>query len=69
VCGVSNIRKKKIHTAESLVSCPSPSDVDIAIAKTKKHNKASCSDEMIAELLEAEGKVLRSNIYKVINSV
>jgi hypothetical protein len=43
-------------------------EVDIAIAKLKKY-KSPGSDKILAELIQAEGKMLLSEIHKLINSV
>jgi hypothetical protein len=52
----SDVRKKKVHTAEPLVPCPSRLQVEIAFAKTKKY-KSPCSDQFPAELIQARGEI------------
>jgi hypothetical protein len=64
IAGVMHI---EIHTAEPLVPDSSPSDVEIAIAKFKKH-KSPDSDQIKAELIQAGGETLLSGIHKLINS-
>jgi hypothetical protein len=54
--------------AEPLVSGPSHLEVEIAIAKLKKY-KSPGSDQIQAELIQAEGEILLSVIHKLINSV
>jgi predicted metallo-beta-lactamase superfamily hydrolase len=49
---VSDIRQIEIHTTELLVPDPSPSEVEIAIAKLKKY-KSPGSNEIPAELIQA----------------
>jgi hypothetical protein len=43
-------------------------EVEIGIAKLKKY-KSSGSDQILAELIQAEGETLLSAIHKLINSV
>jgi hypothetical protein len=65
---VSDVRQIEIHTAEPLVPDPSPSEVEIAIAKLKRY-KSPGSDEIPAELIQAGGEILSSKIHKLINSI
>jgi hypothetical protein len=65
---VSDVRQIKIHTAEPLVPDPSSSEFEIAIAQLKRY-KSPGSDQIPAELIQAEGERLCSNIHKLINSV
>jgi hypothetical protein len=65
---VSDVRQIEIHTAEPLVPDPSPCDVEIAIAKLKRY-KSPGSDQILAELIQAGGEILHSEIHKLINSV
>jgi hypothetical protein len=57
-----------MHTAEPLVHDPSPFEVAIDIAKLERY-KSPDSDEILAELIQAEVEILRSKIHKLINSV
>jgi hypothetical protein len=57
-----------VHTAEPLVPGPSRLKVAIAIAKLKKY-KSTGSDQIPAELIQAGGEILLSEIHKLINSV
>jgi hypothetical protein len=61
-------RKIAIHRAEPLVSDPSPFEVEIAIANVKMY-KSPGSDTIPAELIQAGGAVLRSEINQLINSI
>jgi hypothetical protein len=63
----SAVRQTEIHTAEPLVSDPSPCEVEIAIAKLKRF-KSPGSDQIPAELTQAGGEILCSKIREVINS-
>jgi hypothetical protein len=56
----SDITQIKIHRAEQLVPHPSPSEVEIAIAKLKKF-KLPGSDKILAELIQAGGETLQSD--------
>jgi hypothetical protein len=63
-----SLRQIEIHTAEPLVPDPSPSEVEIAIAKLKSY-KSPGSDLIPAELIQAGGEILHSEIHKQINSI
>jgi hypothetical protein len=67
VHNVSDVRQIEVHTAEPLPG-PSRFEVEIAIAKLKKH-KSPGSDEIPAELIRVGGEMLLSDIHKLINSV
>jgi hypothetical protein len=64
----SDVRQIEICTAEPLVPEPSPFEVEIAIAESKKY-KTPGSDQILAELFQTGGETLRSKIYKHINSI
>jgi hypothetical protein len=49
---ISDVRQIEIHTAQPLVPDPSPSEVEIIIAKLKRY-KAPGSDQIRAELIQA----------------
>jgi hypothetical protein len=66
VHSVSEVRE--IHTAEPLVPGPSRLEVEIAIAKLKKY-KSPGSDHILAQLIQAGGKMLLSVIHKLVNSI
>jgi hypothetical protein len=65
---VSDVRQIQIHTAEPLVPDSCPFDIEIAIAKLKKY-KSPGSDKIPAELIQAGGETLRSELHKRINSI
>jgi hypothetical protein len=65
---VSDVRQIEIHTAESLVPDPCPLEVEIAIAKLKKY-KSPGNDKILAELIQAGGETLQSEIHKLINCI
>jgi hypothetical protein len=66
VHNVGDVRQIEVHTSEPLVPGPSHLEVEIAIAKLKKY-KSPGSDQIPAELIEAGGEILLSEIH--INSV
>jgi hypothetical protein len=68
VHNVSDVRQIEVHTAEPLVPGPSRLKVEIAIAKLKKY-KSPGSDQLPAELIQAGGPILLSQIHKLVNSV
>jgi hypothetical protein len=63
----SDVRQIEIHIAETLVSEPTPTEVDMAIAKMKRY-KSPGSDQIPAELIQADGETILSVIHKLINS-
>jgi hypothetical protein len=64
----SDVRQIEEHAAEPLAPGPSRLEVEIAIGKFKKY-KSPGSDQIPAELIQAEDKILLSVIHKLINSV
>jgi hypothetical protein len=65
---VSDVGQTEIHAAEPLVAGSTHLEVEIFIAKLKKH-KSSSSDEITAEIIQAGGETLVSVIHKVITSI
>jgi hypothetical protein len=63
-----NIRQTEIHTAEPLVPEPSSSEVETAIENLKRY-KSPGTDQIPAELIQAGGNTLRSEIHKLINCI
>jgi hypothetical protein len=68
VHNVSDVRQIEVYMAEPLVPGPSHLEVEIAILKLKKY-KSPGSDQIPAELIQAGGEILLSEIHKLINSV
>jgi hypothetical protein len=68
VHNVSDVRQIEVYTAEPLVPGPSRLEVETAIAKLNNY-KSPGSYEIAAELIQAGGKILLSEIHKLINSV
>jgi hypothetical protein len=68
VHGVKDVRQTEIHTAESLVPEPSSYEVEIAIEKLKRY-KSPGIDQIPAELVQAGGDTLRSELHKLINCI
>jgi hypothetical protein len=57
-----------MHTAEPLVSEPISFKVQIAIENLKRY-KSPGIDQILAELLQAGGNILHSEIQQIINSI
>jgi hypothetical protein len=68
VHGVHNVRQMDIHTAEPLVLEPSLVKVEVAVWKLKSY-KSPGTDQIPAELIEAGGETLYSEIHQIIRSV
>jgi hypothetical protein len=68
VHGVNDVRETEIHTAEPLVPEPSFSELEIATEKFKRY-KSPGIDQIPAELIQAGGNTLRSEIHKRINCI
>jgi hypothetical protein len=64
VHSVSDDRQIEIHIAEPIVPGPSPFEVEITIAKLKSINKLPHSDQTPAELIQARGATLLSEVHK-----
>jgi hypothetical protein len=58
VQGAGGIRQSEIHTAEPFVPEPSAAEVEISIRKMKRY-KVPGSDQILAELIQAGGGLLR----------
>jgi hypothetical protein len=63
---VNDVGQTKIHTAEQLVPDPSSFEIEIAIGKLKRY-KSPDIDQIPAELIQAGGNTLHSEIHKLIN--
>jgi hypothetical protein len=68
VHGVNDVKQTEIHTAEPLVPEPSSSEVETAIEKLKRY-KSPGIDQIPAELIQAGGNTLRSEIHKLIDCI
>jgi hypothetical protein len=68
VHGAGGIRQTEIHTAEPFVPEPSASDVEVAIGKLKRF-KSPGVDQIPAELIQAGGGTLRSEIHKLVKLI
>jgi hypothetical protein len=68
VHNVSVVRQIEVQKTETLIPGPSRLEVEIAIAKLKKH-KSPGNDAILAGLIQAGDKILLSAIYKLINYV
>jgi hypothetical protein len=65
VHGPGGIRQTEIHTVEPFLPEPSAAEVEDAIRKMKRY-KAPGSDQIPAELIQAGGETLHSEIHKLI---
>ena len=66
VHGVSDVRQAEIHTSEPLVPELSAFQIEMAIEKLKRH-KSPGIVHIPAELVNARGRKLRSEIHRLIN--
>jgi hypothetical protein len=66
--GAGGVRQTEMHTAEPFVPEPSVSEVEVAIGKLKKY-KSPGVDWNPAELIQAGGETLRSEIHKLIKMI
>jgi hypothetical protein len=60
-----DVKQIEDHTTELLVPDPSPFEVEIAIAKFKRY-KLPGNDQIPAEMIQAGGETLQSEIHKLI---
>jgi hypothetical protein len=63
--GAGDVRQTEMHTAEPFVPESSVSEVQVNIGKLKRY-KSPGVDQIPAELIQAGGKILRSEIDKLI---
>ena len=68
VNGGIDVRQTETHTAIPLLSETSAFEVELAIEKLKTR-KSPGIDQIPAELIKAGSKTIRSEIYKLINSI
>jgi hypothetical protein len=68
VHGAGGVRQTEMHTAKPLVPEPSVSEVEVAIGKLKRY-KSPGADQIPAELIQAGGEILRSEIHKLIKLI
>ena len=68
VHGDNDVRQTKIHTAESLVPYPSAFDIKMVGGQLKRY-KSPRTDQIPAELIEAGGRTIRSEIHKPVCSI
>jgi hypothetical protein len=68
VYGVNDVRQTEVHTAEPLMPEPSAFEVEMAIEKLKRH-KSPDIDQIPAQIIKAGGRIIRSEIHKLIISI
>jgi hypothetical protein len=56
----------EMHTAEPLVPYPGPFEAEIDITKLKQYKSAG-NDQILVELIQAEGETLVSAVHKLIH--
>jgi len=66
--GVSDVRHTEIQTAERAVPEKSAFEVELPIENLKRR-KSPGIDQIPAESIKAEGRTIRSEINKIINSI
>jgi hypothetical protein len=59
---VNNIRQLEVHTVESLVPDPIPSEVEIPFAKLKRYISPG-SDQILVKMIQAGEEILQSEIH------
>jgi hypothetical protein len=57
-----------MHTAKPFVPEPSASEVEVAIGKLQRY-KSPCVDRIPAELIQAGGEMLCSEVHKLIKLI
>jgi hypothetical protein len=68
VHGAGGVRQTEMHTAEPFVPEPSASEVEVAIGELKRY-KSPGVDLIPAELIQAVGETLHSEIHKLIKLI
>jgi hypothetical protein len=68
VHGAGGVRQTEMHTAEPFVPEPSASEAEVGIGKLKRY-KSPGVDQILAELIQAGGGTLRSEIHKLIKLI
>jgi hypothetical protein len=66
--GAGGVRQTEMHTAEPFVPQPSASEVEVAIGELKRY-KSPGFVQIPAEVIQAEGETLRSEIHKLIKLI
>ena len=66
--GFNDVRQTETHATEPLVPEPSATEVELVIEKLKNH-KSPGVDQLPSELINAEGKIFRCEIHKLIISI
>jgi hypothetical protein len=66
--GAGGVRQTEIHIAEPFVPEPSASEVEVAIGKLKSY-KSPGIDQIPAELIQAGGETVSSEIHKLIKLI
>ena len=65
---VNHVRRTEVHKAEPLVPQPSAFEVEMAVEKLKRR-KSPGTDQILAEMIKAGGRKIRSEIHERINFI
>jgi hypothetical protein len=68
VHGAGGVRQTEMHTAEPFVPDPSASEVEVAFGNLKRY-KSPGFVQILAEIYQAGGEILRSKIHKLIKLI
>jgi hypothetical protein len=68
VHGAGGVRQTEMHAAEPFVPEPSASEFEVPIGKLERY-KSPGVDQISAELIQAGGEILRSEIHKLIKLI
>jgi hypothetical protein len=66
--GAGGVRQTGMHRAESYAPEPSASEIEVATGKLKRY-KSPGADQIPAELIQARGETLHSEIHKLIKLI
>lgn len=68
VRGINDVRQRETHTAESLVSECNCSEVEIDNENLKRY-KLTGIDQILGEIIQSGGNILRSSNHEHINPI
>jgi hypothetical protein len=68
VHGAGGVRQTEMHTAEAFVPEPSASEAEIGVGKLKSYRSLGV-DQIPAELIQAGGETLHTEIHKLIKLI
>jgi hypothetical protein len=65
---VDGVRQTEMHTGKPFVPEPSASEVEVAIGKLKRYKYLGV-DQILAELIQAGGETMHSEIHKLVKLI